>query len=82
MLVDFGVHVYVQSARMKVTTAIDVLGSGSEVARRASVTRQAVSNWKADGDLVPELYARRLNGQRGRNKRVLRFDPKIYGLDH
>lgn len=79
--IDFGVHTYVHSVRMRATYAIEVLGSGSEVARRARTTRQAVWNWKENGDLVPELYARRLDGTRGRKNRVLKFDPQTYGLD-
>lgn len=81
VLIDFDVHVYVQSALMRATYAIEVLGSGSAVARRAGVTRQAVWNWKENDDLIPELYARRLDGTRGRNNRVLKFDPRTYGLD-
>lgn len=71
---------------MRATEAITVLGSAAEVGRRASskfqqVTRQHVWNWKENGDLVPEVYARRLDGTRGRNNRVLKFDPRTYGLD-
>lgn len=65
---------------MRATYAIEVLGSGSAVARRAGTTRQNVWNWKANGDLVPELYARRLSGTR-KNGKTLKFDPKAYGLD-
>lgn len=65
---------------MKTSEVIQAFGSGASLARRLSVTRQAVANWKANGDQLPELYARRLDGVRV-GRRILRFDPKAYGLD-
>jgi hypothetical protein len=65
---------------MKLNETIELFKGGSSLARQLKVTRQAVTNWKAKGDLIPELYARRLDGTRV-GKRVLRFDPKAYGLD-
>lgn len=44
-------------------------------------SQSVISNWEREGkELIPELYARRLNGKRY-GRRVLRFDPKAYGLD-
>lgn len=66
---------------MKVEELTLLVGSEAALARYLKVSRQAVWNWKArNGGLLPELYARRLDGTR-LGKRVLRFDPKAYGLD-
>lgn len=68
---------------MKVEEAIELVGNGSgaALAKKLHVTRQAVWNWKnSDDGMLPELYARRLDGVRV-GRRVLRFDPQAYGLD-
>jgi hypothetical protein len=67
---------------MLIVEAVSVVGSKAELQRTLKLRSQStISNWERNGKkLMPELYARRLDGYRKGNRR-LRFDPKAYGLD-
>jgi hypothetical protein len=66
---------------MRIDEAVSVVGSKAELQRQLGLKSQSsISNWEREGkQLLPELYARRLDGYRKGRKR-LRFDPKAYGL--
>lgn len=72
----------VHNAAMRIEEAVSVVGSKAELQRQLKLRSQStISNWERQGkELLPELYARRLDGFRRAGKR-LRFDPKAYGLD-
>lgn len=67
---------------MRIDLAVEVLGSKAALKRELNLRSQStISNWERNGKtLLPELYARRLNGLK-RGRRTLKFDPKAYGLD-
>jgi hypothetical protein len=67
---------------MLIADAVAVVGSKAELQRQLGLQSQSsISNWEREGkELLPELYARRLDGFRKGNRR-LRFDPKAYGLN-
>jgi hypothetical protein len=66
---------------MRIEDAIEVVGSKAELQRQLRLKSQSsISNWERAGkELLPELYARRLDGYRN-GRRRLKFDPKAYGL--
>lgn len=66
---------------MRIDEAVSVIGSKAELQRQLGLKSQSsISNWEREGrELLPELYARRLDGFRN-GRRRLRFDPKAYGL--
>lgn len=59
-----------------------MVGSKAALQRQLGLKSQSsISNWEREGrELLPELYARRLDGFRN-GRRRLRFDPRAYGLD-
>lgn len=67
---------------MRIDEAVSVIGSKAALQRQLGLRSQStISNWERLGkELLPELYARRLDGFR-KGRRRLRFDPRAYGLD-
>lgn len=67
---------------MRIAEVVSIIGSKAELQRQLGLKSQSsISNWEREGkELLPELYARRLDGKRY-GRKTLRFDPKAYGLD-
>jgi hypothetical protein len=63
---------------MQITAAIEHYGSITALADALELEVSAICNWRQrTGELVPELYARRLDDMTGG---ALRFEHEAYGL--